>query len=171
VFAGIGFFSYSPQKLRWGPHNVLCAFDQSQRQIRLADAAGPLQAFGRARAVNRTPDRPLDVDMLFDAALPIAVDDVAVWTRPSLLLATAASDGVMLMSSFDLVKLWPQLWPNTRAADRTLQAGVPTLPGFRAVEYRLEGPKMKTRVAHIDPTIIFDPEEWLTARLGRLVPL
>ena len=35
-----------------------------------------LQAFGRARALNRTADMPLDADLLFDTALPIVVDEV-----------------------------------------------------------------------------------------------
>ena len=44
-----------------------------------------------------------------------------------------------------MVKLWPELWPNEKAAYRTIKQGVPELPGFEPVEYQLAGAKMKRR--------------------------
>ena len=125
-----------------------------------------LQAFGRARALNRTAATPLDVDLLFDTALPITVDEVVRWRTPSLLLAPAFDDGVMLTAPIDMVRLWPTLWPNTRAADRTLQEGVPELPGFVAVDYRLKGAKRKWRRGYFDLARIHDPSAWLAQHLG-----
>jgi putative DNA primase/helicase len=130
-----------------------------------------IQAFGRARAVNRTVDHPLDIDMLFNAALPIPVDYVEVWKPPSLLLETAINEGVMLTAPCDLTKLWPALWPNEKAADRTLKAGAPELPGFVEVTYQLRGPKKKLRVGYFDLAVIPDPRAWLEARLGPLAPV
>ena len=54
-----------------------------------------MQAIGRARAVNRDQDSPLDIDLLFDVVLPIEVDEVMSWECPSLYIATAI-EGVML---------------------------------------------------------------------------
>ena len=127
-----------------------------------------MQAFGRARPVNRDDARPLDIDLLFDTCLPIAVDEVMMWRTPNLLIETAAAEGVMLTSPVDMMKLWPELWAHEKAAYRTLQDGVPTLAGFEEVAYRLKGPKMKQRLGYFDQTVIADPKGWLTSRLGPL---
>ena len=66
----------------------------------------------------------------------------------------------MLTSRIDMVKLWPHIWPNHRAADVTLATGVPTLPGFVPVTYQLVGPKMKRRRGQFDLTVIPDPKAW-----------
>jgi putative DNA primase/helicase len=127
-----------------------------------------VQAFGRARAVNRTAANPLDAELLFDTCLPIEVDKAEPWKPPSLLIETAV-EGVMLTAPCDLVKLWSKLWPNEKAAYRTIKAGVPNLPSFERVEYQLAGPKMKQRIGYFDLTLIPDPRAWLEARLGRLI--
>ena len=143
--------------------------DRMVEAIRWQVLEGELvQALGRGRGVNRTPETPLDADLLFDAALPITVNKVSIWERPSLLLETAA-EGVMLITPKDMVRLWPEIWPNDKAADRTLRQGVPVLPGFVQVSYQLKGPKMKLRVGYFDPAIIPDPHAWLETNLGPLV--
>jgi hypothetical protein len=128
-----------------------------------------VQAFGRARAIRRTAATPLDADFLFDVCVPVEVDEVTTWKVPSLLYETAAIDGVMLTSECDLMKCWPQLWPNQMVAKRTLRAGVPNLPSFDQVEYQLVGPKLNKRIGYFDLTRIPDPRAWLEARLGQLV--
>jgi Bifunctional DNA primase/polymerase, N-terminal/Primase C terminal 2 (PriCT-2) len=140
-------------------------FVESVRQ--LITEAELVQALGRARAVNRSLQAPLDVEMLFDTVLPVTVDEVSPWIAPSLLIETAA-EGVMLLSPVDLVKLWPALWPNDKAADRTVAIGIPELPGFDLITYQLVGPKMTRRTAYFDRKIIPDPGAWLEARLGPL---
>ena len=108
------------------------------------------QAFGRARAVNRTDETPLDTAaLLFDNVLPLSIDDVARWRRPSLFITTAATAGVMLGSPVDLMKVWPQLFPNKSAADRAVAKGIPELLGFELVRYRPVGPKMKWRTTSL----------------------
>jgi Bifunctional DNA primase/polymerase, N-terminal/Primase C terminal 2 (PriCT-2) len=140
-------------------------FAESVRK--LITEAELVQALGRARAVNRSLQAPLDVEMLFDTVLPVTVDEVSPWIVPSLLIETAA-EGVMLLSPVDLVKIWPALWPNDKAADRTIAMGVPALPGFDLITYQLDGPKMTRRTAYFDRKIIPDPLAWLAARLGPL---
>jgi Bifunctional DNA primase/polymerase, N-terminal/Primase C terminal 2 (PriCT-2) len=144
------------------------AFAESVRQ--LITEAELVQALGRGRAVNRTEKTPLDVDLLFDTCLPVTVDVVANWTEPSLLIETAA-EGVMLTSPVDMVRIWPTIWPNDKAADRTLAKGIPALPGFRQFSYQLDGPKMKPRIAYFSLDLIPNPRVWLEARLGPLSKL
>jgi putative DNA primase/helicase len=126
-----------------------------------------VQAVGRARGINRTASTPLDIDLLVDTCLPLCINDVATWKPPSLLVETAV-DGVMLTSPGDMVKVWPKLWSNPKAAYRTVQDGVPPLPGFAPVTYQLEGPKMNRRLAYFDRELIPDPKAWLCERLGPL---
>jgi hypothetical protein len=140
-------------------------FAESVRQ--LITEAELVQALGRARAVNRSVQVPLDVELLFDTVLSVTVDEVSPWKEPSLLIETAA-EGVMLTSPVDLVKVWPSIWPNDKAADRTLAKGVPALPGFDLITYQLDGPKMTRRTAYFDQNIIPVPRAWLEARLGPL---
>jgi hypothetical protein len=76
-----------------------------------------MQALGRARGINRTDETPLDIDLLFDTCIPVTVNEVVLWEPPSLMIETAA-EGVMLTSPGDMVKLWPKLWTNEKAAYR-----------------------------------------------------
>jgi hypothetical protein len=125
------------------------------------------QAIGRGRGINRDDDSPLDVDLLFNECLPGAVDEVLLWDDQSELIETAM-EGAMLTSAVDLVKIWPALWPNLAKAKRTAHAGVPALPGFVEVRYRLAGNGMKTRTGYFDLNIIPNPLKWLEERLGTL---
>ena len=127
-----------------------------------------MQALGRARGINRTDETPLDIDLLFDTCIPVTVNEVCLWEPPSPLIETAAQ-GVMLTSPGDMVKLWPELWSNEKAAYRTLEDGdVPLLPGFIPVSYHLAAGKMKPRIAHFNTALISDPTSWLQERLGKV---
>jgi hypothetical protein len=174
-----------------GGSNGFNWYDQVRRGIRLQDGSGVavdgdqhpdpfaesvrqliteaelVQALGRARAVNRSVRSPLDVELLFNTVLSVTADQVSPWIAPSLLIETTA-EGVMLLSPIDLAKVWPGLWPNEKAADRTVAMGVPALPGFDLITYQLDGPKMKRRTAYFDRKMISDPRAWLEARLGPL---
>jgi hypothetical protein len=75
---------------------------------------------------------------------------------------------------FDQVQrgiLWPGLWRNKSAADRTIVGGVPNLPRFERVGYQLDGNGQKPRTAYFDRSLIPDPLAWLTARLGPLAAI
>jgi putative DNA primase/helicase len=118
------------------------------------------QAEGRGRGLNRTADCPLDLDLLVDTPL-LPVDVVERWDPPSMLIKTAADDGVVLSSPIELTTRWPKIWPNKTAADRCLEQGVPKLPGFTEVAYQPKGPKLKRRIGWFDLARIPDPEAWL----------
>jgi Bifunctional DNA primase/polymerase, N-terminal/Primase C terminal 2 (PriCT-2) len=123
-----------------------------------------IQAIGRGRGLNRTPDCPLDIDLLVDAAL-LPVDEVVRWKTPSLLIKTAADEGVTLNSPTDMVRFWPKLWPNDKAADRCLRQGVPKLPGFTEVSYRPKGARIKPRTGYFDLARIPKPQAWIAERM------
>jgi len=142
------------------------AFVESVRW--LIHEAELIQGIGRARGIHRKPDEPLDIDLLFNTCLPITVDEVVPWRAPSLLVEIAEL-GVVLTAPVDLVKLWKKLWPDVKAAYRTVQEGVPVLPGFSPITYQRAGPKMKKRTGFFDQTLIPDPMGWLQEHLGPLV--
>ncbi len=79
-----------------------------------------LQALGRARAVNRKAESPLDIDIVDDVVLPVDVDEVLIDEEVSEAIEGWVSDGVMLSSPTDMVQAWPAIWPYERAAERTL---------------------------------------------------
>ena len=115
-----------------------------------------IQAIGRARGVNRTAESPLDIDLLFDVDLGITVDEVLTWCAPSLLVEAAATAGIIVTSATDLAAAFPDLWATKRMADRTLEAGVPKLPGFHAEDYQPPGARQKCRLAYTN----LEPEAW-----------
>jgi putative DNA primase/helicase len=135
-----------------------------------------VQALGRGRGINRTPETPPDIDIVADVCLPITVNEVSMWwtQRPSPMVE-AAADGVVLTARVDMVKLWPHVWDNDTAARRTLEelrktsaAFEKLIAGWRPVTYQLAGPKMNQRYGYFDPAVIPDPRTWLEARLGQL---
>ena len=76
----------------------------------------------------------------------------------------------MLTSPTDMVELWPELWSNRKAAQRTLGENInlPLLPGFTPLSYHLAAGKMKPRIAHFNTALIADPTSWLQERLGKV---
>jgi putative DNA primase/helicase len=76
-----------------------------------------IQAVGRARGVNRSDETPLDIDLMFDTVLPMTIDEVAYWEKPSLFYSTAV-EGVVLESPVDLMRVWPTIWPNEKAVSQ-----------------------------------------------------
>lgn len=126
-----------------------------------------LQADGRARPINRTADTPLTIDHLFDVPLPgIVIDENVKWEAPSRFIETAYSDGVMLLSPVDMIRLWPAIWASKSTADRDIADGAPTLPGFTEIRYRPKVPKAKRRTGWFDLIRVPEPALWLSARLG-----
>lgn len=117
------------------------------------------QAIGRARWSRRDESTPLDIVIVSNEAL-MPVDEVLPWRIPSKLVETALQ-GVMLTTSLsDLAKLWPELWPNAKAAKWDLVKGVPELPGWQRVTYQRKGPKLKRQKACFDLGVIAEPQRW-----------
>ncbi|MGE0418964.1 MAG: hypothetical protein AB7O80_19350, partial [Acetobacteraceae bacterium] len=146
-----------------------------------------IQALGRGRGINRTAMNPLEIDLLTDVALPIAVEEVLQWRdiRPNRLDAMAAS-GVVLDNAADMARAFPDLWRSHEAAKKetrrtgtncyysTLYNSHCTLYNSHlslssaVVRYRPSGAGHKDREARFDLAVIGDPRMWLERRLGPL---
>ena len=83
-------------------------------------------------------------------------------------LIVTAAEGVMLTAPVDMVRLWPDLWPNEKAADRTLAAGRAGAARIRAGSLSARGAEDETALGHFDRALIPDPRAWLTEHLGSL---
>jgi putative DNA primase/helicase len=169
--------------------------DPAAEAVRWQICEGELvQALGRGRGVNRTINTPLDIDIVADVCLPVTVDDVRHWVEPNEAVEMAV-EGIGLTSPVDMVRVWPNIWANTRAANRTLQLlirlcrDVPEAHGLtgpnvatkslriyyrrlcrdvRLVRYQLSGPRTNRRTAFVDLARLPDPRTWLERRLGPL---
>jgi putative DNA primase/helicase len=153
--------------------------DPIAEAIRWSICEGELiQAIGRGRGVNCTAETPLEIDLLTDAVLPLTVQEVVSWqqispSRHDLM----ALDGVVLENAADMARCFPDLWPSRDAAKKDSQRrgtncyykdlyNSKLSPSSAWVTYQPEGAGQRTRTALFDTSIIPDPEEWLTKRLG-----
>jgi hypothetical protein len=141
-----------------------------------------MQALGRARAINRTAETPLEVYILADVVLPITVDEVVAWEEPSAAVEMAV-EGMVLTAPGDMARAWPGLWETARAAKWTLEElrtvgekAVSSIynisierTAFSPLLYRVAFTKFSR--AFFDPRALPNPRAWLEARLGRLVNL
>ena len=99
---------------------------------------GVLQAIGRARAVNRTAENPVEIEVWSDLALSLTVDEVVQWDAvPAGSEADMLADGVGLESAPDMAACWPGVWETTRAAERWRQKRTDTPTPVRACLSRL----------------------------------
>ena len=155
--------------------------DPTAEAIRWSICEGELiQALGRGRGVNRTAETPLEIDLLTDVVLPVAVHEVLAWdeVRPSRHDIMAAA-GVELENAADMVRCFPELWDSHEAARKQTQR-TGTICYYRdlsnsklshsssVVTYRPAGAGQKDREARFDLAPIPDPRAWLEARLGTL---
>jgi len=79
-----------------------------------------MQALGRARAINRSAEAPLAVDIVADVVLPITADEVVAWEEPSAIVE-AAVEGIVLTAPKDMSRAWPAVWATAKAAEWTLE--------------------------------------------------
>jgi hypothetical protein len=79
-----------------------------------------MQALGRARGINRTAEKPLQIDVLADVVLPITVDEVVAWEEPSPAVEMAI-EGIVLATPGDMSRAWPGLWATVTAARGMLE--------------------------------------------------
>ena len=154
--------------------------DPTAEAVRWQVCEGELmQALGRARAVNRTAESPVAIDILSDVVLPVTVDAVVQWEElPSGPEAEMLASGIVLSSPADMAAIWPKAWPSAKAAERWREkltsppAPIETLLyrrwgacGFR---YRHRGTRQKWRTGTADAGVIADQRGWREARLGQL---
>jgi hypothetical protein len=82
--------------------------------------AAIIQAVGRARGVNRSADKPVEVYMiLHDMTVPIAVDAVVEFgdLEPTK-IDSMIERGLVPQWGADAAKLYPDLWPTAQAAQK-----------------------------------------------------
>ena len=90
--------------------------------VRLLQCEGEvIQAFGRARAVNRTAANPLRAAILNDVVCDLTVNSVQRWAAPIELAEPLALDGLVPTAPGDLAKGWPGIWPTADTAKWTLK--------------------------------------------------
>ncbi len=148
---------------------------------------GVLQAIGRARAVNRTAENPVEIEVWSDLALPLTVDEVVQWDAvPAGYEADMVADGIGLDSAPDMAACWPGVWETERAAERWRQKRTDTPTpietllyrgwgicgsekgGVTAFRYLHHGARQKWRRGWYLPDVVADPRAWLEARLEPL---
>jgi putative DNA primase/helicase len=148
-----------------------------------------MQAIGRGRGVRRTAANPLRIEILCSIPLAIEVDEVRAWEgdmQPSLARVISVR-GAAPLNYRDMARAHPDLFPSAEAARKALQREGPDKPlygqllsffltykgmsGPSAIVYRRAGRgQQPTELLYI-PTLIPDPEAWLTERLGPVVML
>ena len=154
--------------------------DPTAEALRWTICEGELvQAVGRGRGVNRGAETPLEIDLLTDVVLPVAVHEVLGWeeVRPSRHDIMAAA-GVELENAADMARCFPELWPShdaVRQDGRSVRnCYYRDLHNSRSshsssvVSYRPAGPGQKDRQARFDLALISDPRAWLEGRVGAL---
>jgi putative DNA primase/helicase len=153
--------------------------DRMVERVRARICGGEIiQAIGRGRGVNRTPQTPLEVLVLGDVILPIAVDqflpDEALNPTPIDLML--AEGGVAFEAAASAATAYPQLWPTRSAAKKALQRGnrgtfsYKNVPLRKCPLVRLQrvGPKLHVERAVYDPRQVDDPRVAIEAMLGPL---
>jgi hypothetical protein len=152
-----------------------------------------LQTEGRGRAVNRTADNPLDVDILTNIPLPITVDETTTWDEilPSPIEVMAAR-GIVGLDWPTVAAVLPDVFKNKKAVEdwfRTNTGEKKRLKAienpensykdiligkfgvyadYRVVEYRIPGNRRK-RLALVDLNVHPEPGSSLSQLYGHAV--
>lgn len=158
-----------------GPAHLVGIVERMRRQIADAEV---WQAIGRARGVNRTERGPVEVIVLSDVVLPVAVEEIdaeaVLKMRPVDMML--AEGGVAMSSPTDAARLYPKLWETTKAAEHAFkQKAFPHSPidiyygeKGESFHYQLHGNGQSFKSGVFDPVTVPDPRTWLESRLGPL---
>ncbi len=153
--------------------------DKMVERIRARIRGGEIiQSIGRGRGVNRTSETPLEVLVLGDVILPIAVDqflpDEALNPLPIDLML--AEGGVAFESGASAAIAYPTLWPTRSAAKKALQRANRGTFCYKSarlrksplVRFQRVGPKLHVERAVFDPRQVRHPRGAIEAMLGPL---
>lgn len=142
-----------------------------------------VQIGGRGRGVLRGPDDPLDLVLLTDVPLPLAVSETITLAElePSPIDRQLASGGLAFFSGACAARFYPKLWPSAAAAraafsrasnvtfaNRGISIRESHSAGLSWCQFRLAGPSHKRVVAAFDPDLVPDPRAVIEAQLGEL---
>ncbi len=156
--------------------------DALAETIRWQIAEGELvQIIGRARGVNRTAADPVDVLVMTDAPLPVALAGTvqAAEMEPDEADKMLGEGGIVMENPAHAFATYPVLWPSREAAKKALQRSklgtfsierLPygKCPQLRRIEYQQRGQGKSRAAAGYDPLLCPDPVAFLTERLGEL---
>lgn len=157
-----------------------------------------IQVIGRARAVNRTAQTPLQIDILTNICLPLIVDQPIRWgdTAPGK-IEEMICRGMLPKTYSAAAQLYPDLWPSEDAARKSASRRLPGAvadvlkPDIPQLIYSIWGMSGLSRFFDLnlmpglatitlkqrsqalpflfDPALVPDPASWLTERLGTSV--
>jgi putative DNA primase/helicase len=144
-----------------------------------------IQIIGRGRAVNRTSATPLDVLVLTDRPISLAIDTPVTWEElmPSPFDLMLSQQGVALINAADASRGFPHLWENPENARKAFQRAarpghspigdisIGECPGLRRARYQKVGARQKPADLVFDPSTVDDLHGWLEDRLGELAML
>jgi hypothetical protein len=102
-----------------------------------------VQAIGRGRAVNRTEDNPLEVQVLADLALPMVHDRVVAWETivPDILQRMLLA-GMAVDSPADAALIHPEILANVEQSKKAFQRG--GFGGHSPIENTYRGMSLKS---------------------------
>ena len=135
-----------------------------------------LQAIGRARGVNRTGEKPLQVDILDNVCLPVLLDEV-VGFEPPLPIIDMLAEGVVLTSPQDIAAAWPEVFESEPTAKRFTSDYGDELeleavgkaagePGWQAFTYQWAGAGQRPRAGCYLRAVVGAIEPWLAGRVA-----
>jgi putative DNA primase/helicase len=148
-----------------------------------------IQAIGRGRAVNRTAENPLKIDIVTNYPLPIVVDELTTWAliQPTD-VEIMRSRGAVPTTYRDMATAYPDLFTSEDAARKSLTResaldinGFTSLggqtpkesyligvcPGFLSIPFKRKSFHARPSKLLFDPKSI-DPLTWLTERIGEV---
>jgi putative DNA primase/helicase len=139
-----------------------------------------VQAAGRGRAVNRSKEKALDIDVLADVALPLKLDQAAKWKAVNPLIEMLIVEGILLLSARDLVRAMGWKLRTATRALRTLGVETEICPrqnllqniteafgaDIRLLRYQPVGVRQRWRMAYFAPAVLPDPRRWLESHIG-----
>ena len=141
--------------------------------------AGLIQSIGRGRAVNRSADNPLQIDILTKVVLPVEVDEVTTWDEIQPTMAEVMkARGAVPVNYRDMATAYPDLFVSASAAQMALLRENPqqtpidnyiisVCGGFLSLRYR-RGSRGPASTLLYDPDLVADPVAWLTGRVGKV---
>jgi putative DNA primase/helicase len=159
--------------------------DQNAEAVRWSICeAELLQAIGRGRAVNRSADNLLYIDILTDIVLPIEVDEVTTWDRIQPCFAQIMrARGAVPTTLADIATAYPDLFVSRDAAKMALARENPeqtlidieeylirVCSGFSSQRYRRIGARGPASALLYDRSRI-EPQSWLAERIGPVMLL
>jgi hypothetical protein len=142
--------------------------------------AGLIQSIGRGRAVNRSADNPLQIDILTKVVLPVEVDEVTTWDEIQPTMAEVMkARGAVPVNYRDMATAYPDLFVSASAAQMALLRENPqqtpidnyiisVCGGFLSLRYR-RGSRGPASTLLYDPDLVLDPVAWMAERIGKVV--